>query len=94
MQVREGAELPPKCQRARLTHHHWKSRAEEIVRNMEAEGILVKVDEVTRAVSVGFFLSGSPMATASSLWPTTPASTRCLRGIFITSLHLSRSGRG
>ena len=33
-----------------------RPRAELIVRKMEAEGILVKVDEVTPAVSVGFFV--------------------------------------
>ncbi len=54
--MRAGAEMPPKCSRARPVHHHWRKRAEEIIRKVEAEGIIVTVDEVTPAVSAGFFV--------------------------------------
>ena len=56
LQVRAGAEMPPKCHRARPVHHHWRVRAEKIIRKMEAEGIIVAVDEVTPALSAGFFV--------------------------------------
>lgn len=56
LQVRAGAEMPPKCHRARPVHHHWRKRAEEIIRKMEAEGIIVAVNDVTPAVSAGFFV--------------------------------------
>ena len=56
LSVREGAELPPKGCRARMTYQHWRKRAEELVRKMQAEGILVAVDEVTPSVSAGFFV--------------------------------------
>ena len=56
LEVKEGVELPPKVRRAQATHHHWRPRAEQIVRKMQKEGILVQVDEVTPAVSVGFFV--------------------------------------
>ena len=70
-----------------------RPRAELIVRKMEAEGILVKVDEVTLAVSAFLLLSKSLMATASASLPTTPASTRCWRGPCTTSRHLSVCGK-
>ena len=49
-------ELPQKCRWARLTPHHWRKRAEEIIRKMEAKGILIRVDEVTPAVSAGLIV--------------------------------------
>ena len=50
LEVKEGVELPPKVRRAQATHHHWRPRAEQIVRKMQKEGILVQVDEVTPAI--------------------------------------------
>ena len=54
--VKEGVALPPKCRRARLTAHHWRLRAKAIMEKMETEGIVVRVDGVTPAVSAGFFV--------------------------------------
>ena len=54
--VKEGVELPPKCRRAELTPHHWRPRAKAIVEKMLECGILVKVDDMTPAVSAGFFV--------------------------------------
>ena len=51
--LKKGVALPP---RARLTAHHWRPRAEAIVRKMETVGILVRVEDVTPAVSAGFFV--------------------------------------
>ena len=36
--------------------HHWRPRAKASIENMHACGILVKVDDVTPAVSAGFFV--------------------------------------
>ena len=48
--------MPPKCWRARLKAHHWRPTAQAIVEKMTSEGILIKVDDVTPAVSVSFFV--------------------------------------
>ena len=54
--VKPRVELPAKCRRARMTPHHWRPRAKAIIEKMHACGILVKVDDVTPAVSAGFFV--------------------------------------
>ena len=53
--VKEGVELPHKCRRAELTPHHWRPRAKAIVEKMLECGILVKVDDMTPAVSAGLY---------------------------------------
>ena len=54
--LKPGVELPTKCWRARLTPAHWRPRAKEIIAKMLAAGVLVLVDDVTPAVSAGFFV--------------------------------------
>ena len=51
-----GIELPPKVKRARLTPAHYRPREKEIIEKMLSAGVLVTVDEVTPAVSAGFFV--------------------------------------